>query len=113
MLKELKRYLLIHGVASSRTTSYNPRGNGQCEHYNDIVPNKNEISVETEHDSFKENEIIILPGTTDKVVDRCVDNVEIVHDLLDVIQEYGSLLRGNQVVRRSGRMRKVPTRLDL
>ena len=53
--------------------------------------------------SFKENEMIIPPGTTDKVADRSVDDVdEIVHDPLDVIQESVSLLSGNQVVQRSG-----------
>ena len=34
---ELKSWLLSHGVATSQTTSYNPRGNGQCEKYNDII----------------------------------------------------------------------------
>ena len=34
---ELKTWLQTHGVASSRTTSYNPRGNGQCEKYNGVI----------------------------------------------------------------------------
>ena len=29
--QELKSWLHSHGVSTSRTTSYNPRGNGQCE----------------------------------------------------------------------------------
>ena len=37
MSEELKQYLLIHGVASSRITSYNPCDNGQCERYNGII----------------------------------------------------------------------------
>ena len=31
---ELKDWLRSHRVATSRTTSYNPRDNGQCERYN-------------------------------------------------------------------------------
>ena len=34
---ELKSWLSSHGVATSRTTSYNPRGNGQCEKYNGVI----------------------------------------------------------------------------
>ena len=35
--RELRTALLKMGVAYSNTTIYNPRGNGQCEKYNDIV----------------------------------------------------------------------------
>ena len=34
---ELKAWLQSHGVATSRTTSYNPQGNGQCEKYNGAI----------------------------------------------------------------------------
>ena len=34
---ELKSWLHSNGVATSRTTSYNPRGNGQCERYNGTI----------------------------------------------------------------------------
>ena len=34
---EVKYYLRKHGVASSRTSQYNPRGNGQCERYNGVI----------------------------------------------------------------------------
>lgn len=37
MSRELHDYLVSKGVASSRTTSYNPRGNGQAERYNGTV----------------------------------------------------------------------------
>ena len=34
---EVKSFLTKHGVATSRTTPYNPRGNGQCERYNGVI----------------------------------------------------------------------------
>ena len=33
----MKTWLQSHGVATSRTTSYNPQGNGQCEKYNGTI----------------------------------------------------------------------------
>ena len=37
MSAEFKRYLLDKGIASSRTTSYNPAGNGQVERLNQTL----------------------------------------------------------------------------
>ena len=37
MSAELKQFLLGLGIASSRTTGYNPQGNGQVERYNGII----------------------------------------------------------------------------
>ncbi|XP_059803517.1 protein phosphatase 1 regulatory subunit 3C-B isoform X1 [Hypanus sabinus] len=37
MSDELRQYLLARGIATSRTTSYNPRGNGQVERENATV----------------------------------------------------------------------------
>ena len=34
---EIKNYLNSHGIATSRTSRYNPKGNGQCERYNGII----------------------------------------------------------------------------
>lgn len=33
----MKSFLVAHGIGSSFTTPYNPRGNGQCERYNGII----------------------------------------------------------------------------
>lgn len=37
MSKELREFLTSKGIACSRTTSYNPQGNGQAERYNGTI----------------------------------------------------------------------------
>ena len=37
MSDELKQFIHEHGIATSRTTSYNPQGNGQVEWYNGVI----------------------------------------------------------------------------
>ena len=44
---ELKNFLLSHGVNTSRTTPYNPRGNSQCERYNGIIWNTILLALES------------------------------------------------------------------
>ena len=50
MSQELKQYLHSKGIATSRTTSYNPEGNGQCERYNGIVWKAIQLSLFTKGD---------------------------------------------------------------
>ncbi|PIK35350.1 pro-Pol polyprotein [Apostichopus japonicus] len=45
--KELTEFLMLRGVACSRTTSYNPQGNGQTERYNGIVWKTIMLALET------------------------------------------------------------------
>ena len=37
MSEDVKQFFMRHGIATSRTTPYNPRGNSQCERYNGII----------------------------------------------------------------------------
>ena len=49
MSKELKSYLSDLGIATSRTTSYNPQGNGQCERYNGIIWKTIELALRSQN----------------------------------------------------------------
>ena len=49
MSSELKKFLLSHGVNTSRTTPYNPRGNSQCERYDGIIWNTVLLALESRH----------------------------------------------------------------
>ena len=59
MSQELKQYLHTKRIATSRTTSFNPAGNGQYEKYNDIVWKAIQLSLFTkgEHISHWETTI--------------------------------------------------------
>lgn len=47
MSAELRQFLTRHGVCTSRTTPYNPRGNSQCERYNGIVWNSVCLAIQS------------------------------------------------------------------
>lgn len=44
---DVKQFLLRYGIAASRTTPYNPRGNSQCERYNGIIWNTVRLALES------------------------------------------------------------------
>jgi len=44
--QELKEFLTQNGIASSRTTAYNPQCNGQVERYNGIIWRTVELGLE-------------------------------------------------------------------
>ena len=47
MSRELKSFLHTNGIATSRTTPYNPQGNGQCERYNGILWKAIQLALRT------------------------------------------------------------------
>ena len=47
MSKDLRGYLHTRGVATSRTTPYNPEGNGQTERYNGIIMKAVQLALKT------------------------------------------------------------------
>ena len=46
MCKELKEFLHSHGIATSKTSPYNPRGNGQVEKYNGTIWKSIQLKLE-------------------------------------------------------------------
>ena len=47
MSNELKQWLHEKDIAASRTTPYNPQGNGQTERYNGIIYKTVEFALKT------------------------------------------------------------------
>ena len=47
MSNEFKQWLREKGIATSRTTPYNPQGNGQTERYNGIIYKTVELALKT------------------------------------------------------------------
>ena len=45
--EELKYWLFKHGISTSRTTPYNPTGNGQVECYNRIIWKSTVLALRT------------------------------------------------------------------
>ncbi|XP_068235686.1 uncharacterized protein [Palaemon carinicauda] len=59
MSEELKRFLLEKGVATSRTTPYNPRGNGQVERYNGIIWKTIQLALRTRNLDVSKWEVVL------------------------------------------------------
>ncbi|VDI28094.1 Hypothetical predicted protein [Mytilus galloprovincialis] len=58
MSAELKTFLQSHGVATSRTTPYNPQSNGQCERYNEWLANPGPILMKKHVRATKYNPLV-------------------------------------------------------
>ena len=59
--EKLKQFFSGRGTATSRTSRYNPQGNGQCEHYNRIVWKAVTLALKTRSLSISQWEEV-LPG---------------------------------------------------
>ena len=59
MSKELKSYLNSLGIATSRTTPYNPQGNGQVERYNGIIWKAVTMALKTRNLKTTEWELVL------------------------------------------------------
>lgn len=59
MSQELRQFLFNHGIATSRTTAYNPTGNGQVERYNGIIWNTILLALKTKNLPTQEWEVVL------------------------------------------------------
>ena len=62
MSQELKSYLTTNGIATSRTTAYNPAGNGQCERYNGIIWKSIELALRSKELPTQQWETVLQPA---------------------------------------------------
>ena len=59
MSNELKQWLHEKDIAASRTTPYNPQGNGQTERYNGIIYKTVELALKTKELPINDQEIVL------------------------------------------------------
>lgn len=59
MSAQLKDFLLKRGVATSRTTPYNPEGNGQVERYNGIIWKTVRLALKTRNLNVSQWEVVL------------------------------------------------------
>lgn len=59
MSEDLKEFLNQKGVATSRTTPYNPRGNGQVERYNAIIWNTVRLALKNKDLDISQWEVVL------------------------------------------------------
>ena len=62
MSHELKTFLTSHGIATSRTTPYNPAGNGQVERYNGIIWKSIQLALRSNNMRTEQWEEVIQPA---------------------------------------------------
>ena len=62
MSNELKSYLTSQGIATSRTTAYNPAGNGQVERYNGIIWKTIELALKSRGLSIQQWAQVLQPA---------------------------------------------------
>lgn len=62
MSHELKSYLTSQGIATSRTTAYNPAGNGQVERYNGIIWKTIELALKSRSLSTQQWPLVLQPA---------------------------------------------------
>lgn len=66
MSAELKSFLFSKGIATSRSTAYNPRGNGQVERYNGVIWKAVSLALRS-RDLRVENWEVVLPDALHSV----------------------------------------------
>nr|XP_042912197.1 uncharacterized protein LOC122272495 [Parasteatoda tepidariorum] len=59
MSRELKTYLTSQGIATSRTTAYNPAGNGQVERYNGLIWKTIELALKSRGLAIKQWQLVL------------------------------------------------------
>ena len=57
---DTQQYLRDNGIATSRTTPYNPTGNGQVERYNGIIWKAILLALKSQNFDVKDWEIVLL-----------------------------------------------------
>jgi hypothetical protein len=56
---DLKSFLLAHGIGSSHSAAYNPRGNGQCERYNGIIWKTVQLALASKNLKISQWEVVL------------------------------------------------------
>ena len=60
MSKKFIAFLRGKCIAYSRTSVYNPRGNGQCEKYNDVIWSGVELAVKLRNGPLSKWEVVLI-----------------------------------------------------
>ena len=77
--EELKQFFNGQGIATSRTSKYNPQGNGQCERYNGIVWKAVTLALKARSLSISQWEEVLPDALLSKAIIKwklCADMVD-------------------------------------